>query len=149
MLRFMLYESKPVKVPLSKELSYIDKYIALQRIRTANPDRILYTVKGVPGTSTTAPMLFIPFIENAFKHADNTKAGNAISIAIAIENDMLYFNCENMYNLTPIAPSVNGGLGNHLIQKRLDLLYPKKHQLKIENKNGQYKVSLTINLHED
>ncbi|MEL7426266.1 MAG: histidine kinase, partial [Bacteroidota bacterium] len=67
MMRFMLYETKSEHIPLEQELSYIDKYVELQRIRTANENYVQYEVEGQPGGKQVAPMIFIPFIENAFK----------------------------------------------------------------------------------
>ncbi|MGL6268862.1 MAG: sensor histidine kinase, partial [Chitinophagaceae bacterium] len=70
-LRFMLYETKTEKMLISKEISYIEKYIDLQMLRNSNPAFADFKIKGEPGSRMTEPMLFIPFIENAFKHADN------------------------------------------------------------------------------
>lgn len=72
-MRFMLYETKTEKIPLTKELTYIEKFIELQKIRTTNPHYINYTVNGDATNVLIPPMLFIPFIENAFKHAENKK----------------------------------------------------------------------------
>jgi two-component system LytT family sensor kinase len=72
-MRFMLYETKTEKIPLSKELAYIDKYIELQKIRTSNANYINYKVEGNATNLLIEPMLFIPFMENAFKHAENKK----------------------------------------------------------------------------
>ena len=79
-MRFMLYETKEERTPLKQELTYIEKYIDLQRIRTSNPNYVNYNVEGKPDNLVIAPMLFIPFIENAFKHAENKKIENAINI---------------------------------------------------------------------
>jgi LytS/YehU family sensor histidine kinase len=86
-MRFMLYETKADKIFLSKEIEYIDKYIALQKIRTANENHVHFAVTGIPGNKLIAPMVFIPFIENAFKHTNNKKLENAITINILIEDE--------------------------------------------------------------
>jgi len=70
-MRFMLYETMADKILLSQEIEYIEKYIALQKIRTANVNYIHFTVSGNVGDKSIAPMIFIPFIENAFKHTTN------------------------------------------------------------------------------
>ena len=91
-----------------------------------------------------APMLFIPFIENAFKYAENKKLENAISIRIAIDKDKVTFECNNDYgNISKVNPD-QSGLGNELIQKRLMLLYPDKHSLEVTDKNNIYKVKLIL-----
>lgn len=143
-MRFMLYETKTEKISLEKELTYIEKYIELQKIRTTNPTYVNYSVVGDTGNLMIAPMLFISFIENAFKHAENKKVENAINIKIIIEKEMIIFDCENNYtNETQVKPD-QSGLGNELIQKRLTLLYPNKHTLEITNKNNTYKVKLSL-----
>ena len=143
-MRFMLYETKTEKITLEKELSYIEKYIELQRIRTTNANYVKYEVSGSSGNLLIEPMLFIPFIENAFKHAENKKIENAIRISFNIENDKIKFECENAYSLDSQLKPEHSGLGNDLIQRRLALLYPYKHSMEIINKDGIYKVTLVL-----
>jgi two-component system, LytTR family, sensor kinase len=144
-MRFMLYETKTEQIFISKELSYIEKYIELQKIRTTNLHYVNYAVEGNPENLMIAPMLFIPFIENAFKHAENKKMDNAISIKFVIEKDKIIFECENKYAENSNADNTDaGGLGNELIRKRLMLLYPGKHELKVTTENETYKAKLTL-----
>lgn len=143
-MRFMLYETKPTKIPLNKELTYIEKFIELQKIRTTNPHYINYTVKGDETNFMIPPMLLIPFIENAFKHAENKKAENAININLDIEHGKLVFKCENSYNQNTQMKQEHSGLGGELIKKRLALLYPDKHKLTITNNNELYNVELSL-----
>ncbi|MES2731921.1 MAG: sensor histidine kinase [Bacteroidota bacterium] len=143
-MRFMLFETKADTILLSKELEYIEKYIELQKIRTANLTYVNFQVTGIPANKTIAPMVFIPFIENAFKHTTNKKLENAITINIFIENETISLVCENKFNPSAQRKQENNGLGNDLIQKRLLLIYPEKHTLRVEKENGIYKVSLTI-----
>lgn len=145
-MRFMLYEAKSEKIELTKELSYIEKYIELQRIRTTNPNYIQYEVKGNPANTLIEPMLFIPFIENAFKHAENKKIENAIQVKLSIENNTIRFECENAYSNTKDLKPAHSGLGNELIKRRLELLYPKKHTFEVKNENENYKVTLVISI---
>lgn len=146
-MRFMLYETKTGKIAMEKELSYIEKYIALQSIRTSKEDYVDYIVKGNTGHLMVEPFLFIPFIENAFKHAGI--ADNAIRVEFIIEDDKISFNCENIYNKTPRTELDHNGLGNELIQKRLSLLYPERHELKITDNDGRYRVKLNIQVNAD
>jgi len=143
-MRFMLYETKTENIPLQKELAYINKYIDLQKIRTANTNFIQYTTEGNTAAWTIAPMLFIPFIENAFKHSGNKKNDHAIVIKIIVADKALHFYCENHTSENPMNDHEAGGLGNELIAKRLDLLYPGKHSLEIKEENNIFKVQLTI-----
>lgn len=144
-MRFMLYEIKTDKIPLSKELQYIDKYIELQKIRSANLSYVNYNVTGVVHNQMIAPMLFIPFIENAFKHTNNKKVDNAITINIEIKDSSIVFMCENKFSATVKNDNSDNGLGNDLIKKRLNLMYPSNHILITTNQNDTYTVHLTIN----
>jgi LytS/YehU family sensor histidine kinase len=143
-IRFMLYETKGENIPLQKELAYIDKYIDLQKIRTANTNFIQYTAEGNTAAWSIAPMLFIPFIENAFKHSGNKKTDHAIVIRITAADKALHFHCENHTSENPMIGHKAGGLGNELIAKRLGLLYPGKHTLEMKKENNIFKVQLTI-----
>ncbi len=145
-MRFMLYETKSEKIALEKELSYIEKYIELQRIRTTNDNYVKYEVSGTPGNLLIEPMLFIPFIENAFKHAENKKVENAIRVRFSIEKDKIKFECENAYSSDTQLKPEHSGLGNDLIQRRFALLYPNTHSMEIINKDGIYKVNLLLSL---
>ncbi len=145
-MRFMLYETKGEKIPLSKEVEYIEKYVGLQKIRTANTDFVALQMSQNTEGVEIAPMILIPFVENAFKHAERVKTGNAISIKIKVVNGHLYFECNNRFDPNDKTEKEVGGLGNNLIIKRLELLYPKKHTLKIEEKENLFCVNLTIDL---
>jgi hypothetical protein len=145
-MRFMLYETGEDRIQLEKELDYIHKYIALQKLRTSNEDYVSLKVNGKVENIEIAPMLFIPFIENAFKHASNKKAKHAIQIQIDVEKKEILFSCENKYELDLQTESAASGLGNSLIKKRLELLYPGQHDLEIKIENGVYKVILKLSL---
>jgi hypothetical protein len=143
-MRFMLYETRTEKIALSKELEYIEKYIELQKIRSANPAYVHYNVNGDAANIMITPMLFIPFIENAFKHSENRRQDNAVSISFTIQSDHIIFNCSNANGNSSHLIKEYTGLGNELIQKRLSLLYPGKHLLSISNTLEIYHVKLDI-----
>jgi sensor histidine kinase YesM len=146
-MRFMLYETKTEEIFLTEELTYIEKYIDLQKIRTSNPNYVHFQVYGDPEDVTIAPMLFIPFIENAFKYAENKKVENAIKIRVVIVKDRIGFDCENVFSDETEGRPEPGGLGNDLIRRRLMLLYPRTHSLEITNLNNVYKVTLILYNH--
>lgn len=143
-LRFMLYETKTDEILLRKEIEYIEKYIELQKIRTANVNYVSFEVIGKPANILIAPMAFIPFIENAFKHSTNKKIGNAISVQLFINKDNIIFVCQNKYDPNRKVIQESNGLGNELIQKRLNLIYPEQHVLEINKETNLYSVKLTI-----
>ncbi|CAN5839417.1 hypothetical protein BH11BAC4_BH11BAC4_02300 [soil metagenome] len=148
-MRFMLYETKAAHIPLQKELTYIEKYIDLQKIRSANHNFVQYTVEGNTSNWMIAPMLFIPFIENAFKHSVKKKADQEIVVRIIANRDRLEFYCENLFSENSISNDEAGGLGNNLIEKRLQLLYPGVHSLQGERAGDVYKIKLSIYNHEN
>jgi two-component system, LytTR family, sensor kinase len=148
-MRFMLYETKPDRIILSKELIYIQKYVELQKIRSSNPEYVNYAVEGNESNKLIAPMIFIPFIENAFKHSEIRKKENAVNIKFLIEEKRIQFYCENKFSADTTGNAEHTGLGNDLIKKRLQLLYPGKHQLEISSANEKYAVKLMLNLNEN
>ncbi|NJC28490.1 sensor histidine kinase [Neolewinella antarctica] len=144
-MRFMLYETKTADIPLATELDYIKKYIALQKIRTANESYVTLKVSGTPTGRRIAPMVFIPFIENAFKHTTNKKAAEAIRIDLNIEPGTVRMQCVNLLDGRKNIPFTTGGLGDELIRKRLELLYPGRHELDVRRETSRYSVDLLIN----
>jgi len=143
-MRFILYETKADKILLSKEIEYIDKYIALQKIRTANENYVQFAVTGSIGSKLIAPMVFIPFIENAFKHAHNKKLENAVMVNILITDKTVQLLCENRFDSMPRIKQPDSGLGNELIEKRLNLIYAGKHKIDVHKTNELYSVNLII-----
>ena len=143
-LRFSLYETDAETIPLYKELEYIEKYIELQKIRTSNADYVKYIKKGDSSDKMIAPMLFIPFIENAFKHSEKIKSVGSIYIKFEITDDDIYFECINTYESGTRDNDYNGGKGNDITQKRIELLYPGKHDLEILKEPYYYTVKLKI-----
>ncbi|MEO8451178.1 MAG: sensor histidine kinase, partial [Gemmatimonadota bacterium] len=145
-LRFVLYETDGEAIPLAAELAYIEKYIALERLRTANPRAITFDVAAGNDGLSIAPMMFIPFIENAFKHAESLKADDAVVIRLEVEGRRVTFQCRNGYRPANGSQSGKSGLGNDLIARRLALLYPGRHTLQVANHDGMYAVRLTLDL---
>lgn len=143
-LRYMVYETRDEKILLMRELEYIEKYLDLQKIRTTNSDYVNLQVVGEANNLTVAPMVFFPFIENAFKHTENRKNSSQIRIKFLIERDKIIFECENSYQKSITQKTDFGGLGNDLIRKRLMLIYPEKHELEIKDSEGIYQVKLTL-----
>lgn len=143
-MRFMLYETKADKILLSKEIEYIEKYVALQKIRTSNEHYVQFTVTGNMVNKLIAPMVFIPFIENAFKHTNNKKIENAITVNIFIKDETIQLVCVNKFDPKSQVKKTDSGLGNDLIQRRLNLIYAGKQTLTVHKTNELYSVNLTI-----
>jgi two-component system, LytTR family, sensor kinase len=105
-----------------------------------------FTVSGTIGNKLIAPMVFIPFIENAFKHSNNKKLLNAIIVNLMINDATIEMVCNNKFDPKLAIKEPNSGLGNELIKNRLNLIYPEKHILKIENTGESYCVKLIITI---
>lgn len=147
-LRFTLYESPSDTIPMKKELDYITQYIDLQKIRTSNPDFVMFDFSGADGNKHIPPMLFIPFIENAFKYSTNKKIENGIAIIVATTANTITFNCSNIYDGNEQI-TAEGGLGLTIMKERLQLLYPGKHQLEINKTAERFTVNLIMTLYDN
>jgi LytS/YehU family sensor histidine kinase len=145
-MRFMLNDVPSEFIPLTKELEYITKYIELQKIRTSNEKYVKFTIIGANEKLMVAPAIFIPFIENAFKHSTNKKIENAIDIKIEITDFELSFTCINFYDNSNTFVQEKSGLGIDLIKQRLQLLYKDKHDLDIIKTDNKFEIKLRIRL---
>jgi len=148
-LRYVLYETKETETELSKEIDQIKSYIELQKIRTDNPHYVNFNIKGELKDQKIAPMIFIPFVENAFKHCKNKTIENAIDIEFELNSTMVKMICNNYYEENQLEIIKNEGLGIETIKQRLNLLYPKNHELKIEKTQNWFNVRLSINLNDN
>lgn len=142
-LRFMLFETKPERIPLTQELAYLEKYVDLQKIRAPHPDYARLEIAGSPDAQQVPPMLFIPFVENAFTYSEAYKGEPAVQIAFTLSKDTIDFVCENKYRPATSAEP-GSGLGLTLMEKRLNLLYPGRHTLKIAHDAQRYRVHLSL-----
>ncbi len=147
MMRYMLYESNEEKVPLHKEIQYIEHYIDLQRLRMDGMTQIEFEIDGKPEGKLIVPMILIPFIENAFKHGVSTVHASQIMIHLNLEGDQLVFLVENTVHRLPsnaIEASSPGGIGLQNVVKRLQLVYKQTYQLDIDATEISYKVTLSL-----
>jgi sensor histidine kinase YesM len=151
LLRYSLYETQQEKVPLNDEIDYLKNYIELERIRLEeNLDIELKVDIKDPEKYQIAPLLFIIFIENAFKHAKNTLDEPAfISIRLAVSGDgILMLAVKNNYNTNAQnSLAAEKGIGLENAKKRLSVIYPnEKHLLTFHQDERFYNVMLTIDL---
>ena len=151
LLRYSLYETKEAIVPLEKEITYLENYISLEKIRLEDKTTIQFIKRGDLVYKTIAPMLLIVFVENAFKHLGILETEKSkVSIFIEEKNGKLIFTCENTLDeihLNKIdLEQGKSGIGLQNAKKRLALMYPEKHHLIINKSNNIYCVKLTIDL---
>ena len=149
MMRYMIYEANVEKVPLKKELDYIDNYLHLQKLQYGNQELVEYTLTGDPEQTEVAPMLFIPFVENAFKHCTNKETKHAIRFSFLFDADKIRFEATNIADKTQvISKDKTSGIGLDTIKRRLEILYPQRHDLQIQEKNDYFCVSLTLKIND-
>src|SRR5690606_33447636 len=131
-----------------KEIEMIRNYIELQNLRTPEKEKIALEVVGKVEAEKVAPLIFLPFVENSFKHGLKSGAEHPfVKIKIEVLPDDLIFEIENSKGKTsdPV-DSKYKGIGIENVKKRLGLIYPGCYSLKIENNDETYKVLLQINI---
>jgi LytS/YehU family sensor histidine kinase len=144
LMRFVIYESRDDVVSMEKQLDFMKSYVYLEQLRTDESLRIRFEVKGENLQNKVAPLLFIAFIENAFKHVSKTNQKPYIDILFNLERpNRVIFEIENSREAIPENPR-SGGVGLLNVKKRLELLYPGKHRLNIIESENQYRVELMI-----
>jgi two-component system LytT family sensor kinase len=150
MMRFMLHENQQPRILLARELEYLRNYIELQSLRiAASPGiRIEISIEEVPEGHWIAPMLLIPFVENAFKHGMSLKQASWIQVVLKYAPGKIYFDVCN--SLHPRAEKdrlqESSGLGLANVRQRLALLYPDQHELLISQTPKEYIVHLALDL---
>ncbi len=143
----MIYESNEEHVALKKEIEYLENCILLNKLRYADSEvtvdfRFPVQTEGV----FIAPMLFIAFVENAFKHGVAIGQISHIEISISVSDNLLIFMCENaIYDIKKMVEE-KSGIGLENVKRRLELVYQGKHELSIRTTGQIYKIHLAINL---
>jgi len=144
-MEYVIYDCRHDKVPVAKELRFISSYIELEKLRYDDSANIRLKIFGNTEGKLISPLLLIQFIENAFKHGmEQYKRDSYLEVRIAIENGHLHYESVNSINGSPA--STNGGVGLVNVKKRLEIIYPGKHQLSIHSDDKEYKVELTLQL---
>ena len=150
MMRFMLQENMQDKISLGREIDYLKNYIILQRLRTdTNPTIQIQTqIQDRENLFQIAPMLLIPFVENAFKHGISFREPSYIKVTLEIKDSTLYFDVSNSKHpqLQNDPEKDKSGIGLENVQQRLKLFYPNKHELVIRDTPKEFFVHLTIQL---
>ena len=130
------------KTALKNEISYIESLIDLESLRLTHPENVAFEKKISDENLEIAPMLLIPFVENAFKHGD--LKNDKLLVKIKNEGNKLILNQKN--KIASSNKDQSTGIGIENVRKRLDILYPEKHRLKIDNDGEFYSVNLEIEL---
>ena len=144
-LRYMLYDSNEEKVPLRREVEYLKNYIELAQLKDSRGMDISFEIREWDESLKVSPLLFIPFVENAFKHSEIEDLKNGyIHISLNTWGNRLIFDVDNSKPQKDYSKDKIGGIGLQNIQQRLTLLYPDKHQLHIEETETSFKVHLEL-----
>ena len=144
-MRYMLYDATTDKVLLEKEIEYLKSFIELEKLRLRNKDFVSLTINGQSDGLTIAPMILIPFVENAFKHASRTVAAPGIMVRLDISAKEIVFEVKNYIRKNQHSPKdQQGGIGLTNIQRRLELLYPQKFSLDITPSEELFIIKLII-----
>jgi two-component system, LytTR family, sensor kinase len=149
LMRYLLYESEQGDTKLSSEIDFMNNYIDLMKLRMNNKISLTVEFPVEFRNISIPPLLFIPFIENAFKHGISFMENSFISISMTCDTGNIVFKCINS-----LADGGNGstidssGIGLINVKKRLELLYPGKHELTINQTENKFEVLLTIKLPE-
>ena len=153
LMRYLIYDSNTETVELQKEFDFTSKYIELMQQRLSSKVKLDVNIDNNLPDVKIPPLLFIPFVENAFKHGISYRENSFVSILLKAENNHVVFECKNSNpkakekSARPTSgENKKGGVGIVNIKKRLDLIYGNSFQLKIEDTTEEYLVRLSVPL---
>ncbi len=145
LLRYMLYDSDETKVPIDKEVNYLNSYVELQKLRFGSYIKIKINIDIDNENIIIEPMLLIPFVENAFKHGTGYINDPFIEIRLVTTANRLYFLVKNRFNNDQKEnKDDSSGIGLANVRRRMELLYPDKHSLNIGVEKNTFVAELTI-----
>lgn len=150
LMRFMIYESRASRISVAKEISLIQSYMELEQLRYGNRLDVSFVCKGDIGEKLVAPLLLLPFVENAYKHGASRQIGLCwISFNLTVDGDTMRFKLINSFDASETDNErASGGIGLHNARRRLELIYPDKHTLDIRAEEGVFIVSLELQLEQ-
>lgn len=143
LLQYMLYETDDEKVVIKSEVEYLQAYIDLQKQRYGDELDLKVKFAIQENWHTIEPMLLIPFVENAFKHGGALQ-NPEIDITLSVDDNKLHFVVKNRFEDSNTAKDKTSGIGLANVKRRLELLYPGKHDLTINKKGDWFIVSLEL-----
>ena len=144
-MEYVIYDCRHDRVSIEKELRFISSYIELEKLRYDNSASISLQITGDAKDKVISPLLLIQFIENAFKHGlEQFKNNSYLRIHIDIQNGHLRY--ESVNSINDATHSISGGVGLTNVKKRLEIIYPSKHELHIHSENNEYTVKLLLKL---
>ncbi len=149
MLRYVLYDCKEATVPLGKEIEYLRHFIALHLLKDSRGLNVKAELDDSRPELRIAPMLFIPFVENAFKHSKVEDLANGwIDIRLKTEEAAVTLEVRNSLPQTGFTKNETGGIGLENVRRQLELLYPNRHELRIKKGEREFGVYLKLKVGE-
>jgi len=142
MLRYQLYECNGEQIGVEKEVNYLRNYAELQRLRKDESYKITFQCDTEVANFTVVPLLLIPFVENAFKHVSHSTQ-NEIRIHLARTGNVF---CLQVFNTKEERPAESGGIGLKNVRRRLELLYPGRHELDIRETVDTFEIELQLKI---
>ena len=147
LLRYQLYDCNSDTIEIEKEVAYLQDYIRLQQLRQDQQYEVHVQVQPEVKGFRITPLLLIPFVENAFKYiSHHTDQRNYVQVNLARQNGSFTFTVENSKEAHQRSTEPPGGIGLTNVKRRLELLYPHKHDLQIANEAATFKVALNLHL---
>jgi len=147
MLRYQLYEANGEKIPIEKEIGYLQDYVHLQQLRKDENYKVQFNCSQEVKNFSIEPLLLIPFVENAFKHISHKAQGdNFVKLDMTRSNGYFEFVAENSCEKGGYTTEQHGGIGMNNVKRRLELLYPGTHQLKIDDNGDTFKINLKLKI---
>lgn len=145
-MRYILTETTQDLVPLQNEVDFIHNYIELQQVRLTEKTKVIFQSEGLIENKLVAPLIFIPFVENAFKYGISTKHESTIEIHLNVFENSLELSVKNYIVPSESNMLENTGIGINNVKRRLELMYPGKHILSYQSTDNYYFVHLEIQL---
>jgi len=147
MLRCQLYEANGEKIPIEKEIGYLQDYVHLQQLRKDENYKVQFNCSQEVKNFSIEPLLLIPFVENAFKHISHKIQGdNFVKLDMTRSNGYFEFTVENSCEKGIDTTEQHGGIGMNNVKRRLELLYPGTHQLNIIDSDDRFKIDLKLKI---
>ena len=145
LLDYLIYHGKSEKVPLQREVELIEQYLELEKLRYGNRLHVSFDKRGNPDRVKIAPVLLLPFVENAFKHGISQSRDKVwLKIQLEISDRSVNFHIENSKPAVPAAIEKSGGIGLENLKRRLDILYKDRYSLEMFDNDDAYSVKLKL-----
>ncbi len=146
LMRYMLYETNEKVIPLQKEVTCIENFIELHKLRTDDEDKLKveFVVEGNMNNLFIPPMILIPIVENAFKYGFKTREHSPINILLKVQNEGILFECRNRIFKVNNSIKEHSGIGLANIEKRLTLIYGDHYSFERKSENGFFNLALSI-----